>query len=214
MSWAGAGRPGWGPPGLAQPINFSYDGPRPGHQLFNYWAAVRSGPSICHLMGRGPAQPSPSHFQQFAARLGPAHDIGGEGHEIWAIHGPARHSAARPVDLTRRATGRPMCSPVSKGESICASVFFCCQIVFRFFALLDPVGQPMSHRYTPTTHKICHTNGALRWPPFRLVDGHLLLLLQCPQQQQLLQHVQPAAAIRSGCCNTSCYRSVFRKEQI
>ena len=119
MPWAGAG-------GLARPIKFSYDGSPPGpaptfhlvgrgpaHQFFISWVAAWPGPSFFQRMGRG----SPSHFQKITARPGQAH-------ETRPLYGPACYFRGRPVDLTGRATGRPMCCSVLKGEGIHAGVCF------------------------------------------------------------------------------------------
>lgn len=52
-----------------------------------WWAGAglgRAGPffsTVFPAIGRDPVQPITLHFQNFAARPGPAHDIGSEGHE-------------------------------------------------------------------------------------------------------------------------------------
>ena len=113
--------------GPARPIYFSFGGPRPGpaRQLLRGWAAAR---------------PSPSHFQKSPALPGPAHQIflmcrPGPARPMTLAAKPMRHglytgwpaiSVGRPVDLTGRATGRPMCCPVRQGEGICPYVFCCC----------------------------------------------------------------------------------------
>ena len=122
-----------------------------------WWA----GPSIFHVMGRGPARPitiledgprpDPAHriffeisrpgpldFQKCLP--GPAHDIDGEAHETRALYGLVRHAVGRPVDLTGRATDWPMCCPVLKDEGTCADVLFRCTVLF--FPLVSSFGIP------------------------------------------------------------------------
>ena len=103
-----------------------------------WWTALGLGRAvpgrpIFHLVGRGPARPN---FQRMGR--GPAQPI-----TCSFFHGPARPMTlaarpmrhelctgrptifvGRPVDLTGRATGGPMSSPVLKGEGICADVLF------------------------------------------------------------------------------------------
>ena len=76
--WAGPGLGLAGPAGSGRPINFWYDGPRPGpgHQILIWWATARPGPA--HQIFRGWA----------AARLGPSHDSAA--HETRTLYGPAQ----------------------------------------------------------------------------------------------------------------------------
>ena len=94
------GRP-HGPGGAAHTEPTSH-GPRPGpaHQISRGSAAARPGPSVFQRIGRGPAQriasskisrPGPSDLSRVSARPGPAHDIGGEGHETRALFRLAHH---------------------------------------------------------------------------------------------------------------------------
>ena len=131
------------------------------------------GLSTFHVMGRGPARPSPLIFQRMGrgparslnfsengprpgpvhriskkSRPGPGHDIGDEAHETRALYGWPAFSVGRPVDLTGRATGRPMCCPVLKAKSYVLTYFFRCtctinscnSTVNTLFFLLDSVG--------------------------------------------------------------------------
>ena len=129
----------------------SFGGLRPGpaHQIFRGWAAAR---------------PSPSHCQKFTARPGPLDLYASPARPMTLAAGPMRrglytgwpaHSVGRPVDLTGRATGRPMCCPILKAEGICADVFLrCtyCKFVFLFFpsGFLGLAHEP----YITTTHTI------------------------------------------------------------
>ena len=122
-------------------------------------------------------------------------------------------AVGRPVDVTGRASGRPVCFPVQKGAGICSDVFIFCCIFLAVFFLLDFVGQPMSHTYQLPA-QFHHTNGPLRWLPSRLVDHYLLLLLRPPPPPHTAAATPAACCCNTGCCNTSsCYRSVIRKEQ-
>ena len=73
--------------GPARPVKFSEDGPRPGpaHQFFRGWAAAR---------------PSPSHFQRFTARPGPAHHMAARPMKRGLYMGRPDNYVGRPVDLT------------------------------------------------------------------------------------------------------------------
>ena len=140
-----------------------------------------TSPSIFHGMGRGPARPIKIFIWWAAARPGPSFFQRVDG----LCTGWPSIPVGRPVDLTGRATGRPICFPVLKGEGICADVLFRCfvrsKFVFRFF----PSGFRRLAR-----------------------EPHI------PTTSMLLQHQIPAVCrCNTGCCNTSCYRSVIRKEQ-
>ena len=98
--WAGPGLGLAGPAGSGRPINFWYDGPRPGpgHQILIWWATARPGPAHQIFRGWAAARLSPSHFQKFAARPGPSffhksrpgpsHDSAA--HETRTLYGPAQ----------------------------------------------------------------------------------------------------------------------------
>ena len=82
--------------GPGRPINFSCDGPRPGptHQSWRGWAAARS--------------------MTLAARP-----------VIQGLYtGWTAISVGRPVDLTGRATGRPLCCPVLKNVKAYVLTYF------------------------------------------------------------------------------------------
>ena len=190
--------------GPVRPINFSSDGPRPG--------------PAHHFSQHGP-RPGPAHriFQNFTARPGRAHWIF---KNVSAWPGPARPmtlaarpmryglntgwpaiSVGRPVDLTCRATGRPMCCPVLKGEGIGADVLFrcTCTVKIRQYIFFPRFFFPSGFRglanepHAPTTRPI--------FPHQRPTPmANYLLLLRRPQQQQpqpqqqQQQHLISAAA--------------------
>ena len=107
------GRPGVGlagPASPARPINFLYDGPRPGqaHQISIWWAAARPGsssfggcaaarPGPAHQLFGGwpPAGPAHNYWKTFTARFGPARSIFLSSVSAWP--GPTHHMAARPM---------------------------------------------------------------------------------------------------------------------
>ena len=106
--------------------------PGPAQKIFRGWATARPGPA--NFRGFAAAQPSPSHFQNFTARPGPSFfpkSRPGPAHFMAAK--PMRHGlymgwpdnyVGRPVDLTGRPMGRPVCCPVLKGTSAYADVNF------------------------------------------------------------------------------------------
>ena len=148
--------------GPARPIRFSCGGPRPGpaYQFFRGWAVARPSPSIFQRMGRGPAQPIAFSNFHDPVRPGPlAFQIcqPGLARPMTLAARPKRHglytgwpviSVGRPVNLTGRATGRPMCCPVLKAKSYVLTYFFRCtctinscnSTVNTLFFLLDSVG--------------------------------------------------------------------------
>ena len=85
-----------------------------------------------------------THFQEFTARPGPAHHCferfgparpgpshGSKAHETRTLYmgGPDNY-VSRPVDLTGRLMGRPMCFPVPEGACANANVIGFCAVFF------------------------------------------------------------------------------------
>ena len=102
--WAGPGLGRAGPAGPTRPINFRYDGLRPGpaHKIparpvKSSEDGPRPGPAhkIFRVLGRGPARPI--KFSEDGPRPGPAH-------HIFKIPGPAHQFfkvSARPITWQR-----------------------------------------------------------------------------------------------------------------
>ena len=131
--------------GPARPIQFSSDGPRPGRPIFfSKKDGPRPGPAHSIFKISRPGLARPIIFQTY--RPGPARPVTLAARPMshGLCTGRPAISVGRSVDLTGRATGRPICCPVLKGEGLCADVFFFVFFFPRFFpsGFRVPMGAP------------------------------------------------------------------------